>query len=109
MNTTQLKTATTPYDTTEYLKTEEDMRLYLEACFEDDAGDGELIRAALNDVARARGMTQMAKDTGLARESLYKALSTEGNPSFSNVLKIIQSLGFSLQPKPLINHVKRLT
>lgn len=96
----QARTQTTLYDTAEYLKTEEDVRLYLEACFEEDSGDGALIRAALNDVARARGMSQIAKSAGMARESLYKALSTEGNPSFSNMLKIIQSLGFNLQAKP---------
>lgn len=101
--TTPQKTKTTPYDTAEYLKTDEDMRLYLEACFEEDDGDGALIRAALNDIARARGMGQIAKAAGMARESLYKALSAEGNPSFSNMLKIIQSLGFSLQAKQRLN------
>jgi probable addiction module antidote protein len=105
MNTnTKPKITTTLYDVADFLKTDDDILLYLEACFDEDAGDGLLIRAALNDVARARGMTQLAKDTGLTRESLYKALSTEGNPSFSIVLKIIQALGFTLQPKPLMSY-----
>jgi probable addiction module antidote protein len=97
-NTVQ-RTQTTPYDSAEYLQTEEDMRLYLEVCLEEDDGDGALIRFALNTVARARGMTQIAKDTGMARESLYKALSAEGNPSFATMLKIFKALGFSLQTK----------
>jgi probable addiction module antidote protein len=91
------KTITTPYDTAEYLKTEEDMKLYLEICLEEDDGDGALVRLALSNIARARGMTQIAKDTGIARESLYKALSADGNPSFATMLKIFKSLGFSLQ------------
>ena len=64
----------TRFDSADYLKTPEDMAAYLDACFEEDPGDGSLIRAALNDIARAKGMTQIARDTGLGRESLYKAL-----------------------------------
>lgn len=90
------KTITTPYDTVDYLKTEEDMRLYFDAILDEDPGDGSLIRAALGDIARARGMTQLAKDTGLAREGLYKALSADGNPEFTTVMKVIKALGLKL-------------
>ncbi|MBL8445655.1 MAG: putative addiction module antidote protein [Zoogloeaceae bacterium] len=90
------KTMTTPYDTADYLKTEEDMVLYFEACLDEDPGDGSLIRAALGDIARARGMAQLARDTGLAREGLYKALSADGNPEFATVMKVIKALGLKL-------------
>ena len=69
------------FDIAEHLKTPEDMAEYLEASFEEDSGDGLLIRSALNNIARAQGMTQIARDAGLGRESLYKALSATGNPS----------------------------
>lgn len=81
------------WDVVDQLDTEEDMRLYFEACLEEDPGDGSLIRAALGDIARARGMTQLARDTGLAREGLYKALSPEGNPEFSTIMKVVKALG----------------
>jgi probable addiction module antidote protein len=84
------------WDVADYLDTEEDMALYLDACLEDDPGDGSLIRIALGDIARARGMTQLAHDTGLTREGLYKALSTEGNPAFSTIFKVIRALGVKL-------------
>jgi len=84
------------WDVVDHLKTDEDMALYLDACIEDDAGDGSLIRAALGDIARARGMTQLAKDTGLAREGLYKALSADGNPEFATVMKVIKALGLRM-------------
>ena len=90
------KTKTTPYDTVDYLKTEEDMALYFDACIEEDPGDGSLIRAALGDIGRARGMTQLARDTGLAREGLYKALSSEGNPEFTTIMKVVHALGLKL-------------
>ena len=85
-----------PWDAAEYLKTEEDIVSYFEACVEEDPGDGSLIRAALGDIARARGMTQLARDTGLAREGLYKALSTDGNPEFATVMRVIKALGLKL-------------
>ena len=90
------QTITTPYDTADYLKTEEDMALYLEACFEEAGDDPAFIAKALGNIARARGMTQLARDTGLGREGLYKALSTEGNPSFATILKVINALGLRL-------------
>lgn len=84
------------WDVVDHLQTEEDMALYLDACVEEDPGDGSLIRAALGDIARARGMSQLARDTGLAREGLYKALSPEGNPEFSTIMKVIKALGLKL-------------
>jgi probable addiction module antidote protein len=84
------------WDVVDHLKTDKDMALYLDACVEEDEGDGRLIRAALGDIARARGMTQLAKDTGLAREGLYKALSAEGNPEFATIMKVIKALGLKL-------------
>jgi len=89
------------WDAAEMLTTEEDMQLYLDACFEEDDGDGALVRHALSVVARARGMSQLARDTGLAREGLYKALSAEGNPSFSTVLKVVHALGLRLSAVPV--------
>jgi probable addiction module antidote protein len=86
----------TEWDAVHELKSEEDIALYFEACLDDDPGDGSLIRAALGDIARARGMSMVARDTGLARESLYKALSPEGNPEFATVMKVIKALGFKL-------------
>jgi probable addiction module antidote protein len=86
----------TRFDAVEFLKTPEEMAAYLDACFEEDAGDGVLIRAALNDIARAKGMTQIARDAGLGRESLYKALSSSGNPEFTTIMKVMKALGLRL-------------
>lgn len=88
------KTRTRPWDPAEHLKTEEDMAAYLEAALEE--GDSALVAAALGDIARAKGISQIARDTGLGRESLYKALSPEGNPEFGTVLKVIRALGLRL-------------
>ena len=90
------KTKTRPWDAADHLETKEDIALYLEAAFED--GDPALIAAALGDAARARGMTKVAAETGLGRESLYKALSPEGNPGFATVLKVMRALGLRLRP-----------
>jgi probable addiction module antidote protein len=89
------------FDAAEYLKTEEDMALYLDAMIEESKGDSRMIAVALGDIAKARGMTQIAKDTGLARENLYKALSADGNPEFSTVMKVITALGIKLHATPL--------
>jgi probable addiction module antidote protein len=86
----------TRFDAAEFLKTPEEMAAYLDACFEEDAGDGVLIRAALNDIARAKGMTQIARDAGLGRESLYKALGSTGNPEFATIMKVMKALGLRL-------------
>ena len=88
------KTKTRLWDPAEHLETEEDMAAYLEAALEE--GDPALVASALGDIARAKGMTQIARETGFGRESLYKALSAEGNPEFATVLKVLQSLGLRL-------------
>ena len=75
----------------------EDVRLYLESSAEEDPGDGSLIRAALNDIARARNMSLLARDAGMSREGLYKALSENGNPSFATVMRITRALGMQLR------------
>lgn len=92
---------TTRYDTAEYLRTPEEMALYLEACMEEAPHDAAFIAKALGTIARAYGMTQMARDTGLSRESLYKALSGERAPSFDTILKVTQALGLKLTPSAL--------
>ncbi len=81
------------WDSAEHLKTSEDMAMYLEACLEEAGDDAAFIAKALGNIARAKGMTQLAQDTGLGRESLYKALSGEGNPSFATILKVVHALG----------------
>lgn len=91
-----MTTALKRWDSAEHLQTEEDIAFYLEACFEEAGGDAAFIAKALGNVARARSMTQLAKETGLGRESLYKALSGEGNPSFGTILKVINALGLRL-------------
>ncbi len=88
------KTKTSPWEVTDFLETDEARVAYLEAALED--GDLNLITAALGDIARSKGMTHIANETGLGRESLYKALSPEGNPEFSTVLKVMQALGLRL-------------
>lgn len=94
------KTKTTPYDVAEYLKTPQDMAAYLDAWLEEAPDDSAGIARALGDVARAKGMTQVAKDAGLSRESLYRALSADGNPSFATVLKVARALGVKLHVEP---------
>jgi probable addiction module antidote protein len=91
------KTHTRSWDVVEHLETEEDMAAYLEAALED--GDPALVTAALGDIARAKGMTQIARETGLGRESLYKALSPDGNPEFATVLKVVKALGLRLHAR----------
>ena len=85
------------WDAADHLTDEEDVRLYLEACAEEDPGDGSLIRAALNDIARAQNMSQLAREIGMTREGLYKALSENGNPSFVTVMQITRALGMRLR------------
>ena len=94
-NKTRAKIKTIPWDSAALLKSDEDIANYLEAVFED--GDPALVSAALGDVARAKGMARVAKASGLGRESLYKALSPEGNPEFATVLKIVRALGLKLK------------
>jgi probable addiction module antidote protein len=90
------KTRTTPYDVAEHLRTPEEMAAYLDAWLEESPDDASGIAKALGDIARAKGMSQVAKDAGLSRESLYRALSAEGNPSFATVLKVARALGVKL-------------
>ncbi|WP_312283461.1 addiction module antidote protein [Candidatus Igneacidithiobacillus taiwanensis] len=84
------------WDVVDHLRTDEEMAAYFDACLEEDPGDGSLVRAALGDIARAKGMTALARDTGLTREGLYKALSANGNPEFSTVMKVIKAMGLQL-------------
>ena len=84
------------WDSAEHLKTDEDMAAYLEACLQEAGDDAAFIANALGNIARAKGMMQLSKDTGLGRESLYKALSGEGNPSFATILKVTHALGLKL-------------
>jgi len=95
------KMKTTRYDVAEHLRTPEEMAAYLEACFEESEGDASFIAKALGDIARAKGMTQVARDAGLSRESLYKALSGERTPSFDTILKVIKALGIELHAAPV--------
>lgn len=92
----KLKESFTKWDAVDYLETEEDMAAYLQACLEEAPEDGALLTAALGNVARAFGMVKLAKDTGLTRMGLYKALSKEGNPSLETVLKVIHALGLKV-------------
>ena len=93
----------TPWDSADYLDSEEEMSEYLNICIEEDDGDWALIGAALGSIARARNMTQLATDVGVTRGGLYKALSGEGNPSFALVLKIARSLGMEMHFKPVVH------
>jgi len=90
------KTKTRPYDAATYLQSEEDCALYLQASIDEADGDPSIIVAALGDIARARGIMQLASETGLSRKGLYKALSPEGNPSFATIAKVIEALGLRL-------------
>lgn len=91
------KTKTRAWDAAEHLESEDDMAAYLEAALEE--GDPALVAAALGDIARAKGMTEIAREAGLGRESLYKALSPEGNPEFATVLKVVKALGLKLHAR----------
>jgi probable addiction module antidote protein len=92
------KTITTIWDPASHLSTEEDVAAYLEAALQD--GDPQLVAAALGDIARAKGMSQIAREAGLGRESLYKSLSSSGNPELATVLKVISALGLQLHVSP---------
>ena len=90
---------TLPYDVAETLRTPDKMAAYLEACIEEADGDAAFIAKALGDIARAQGMTQIARQTGLSRESMYKALSGDRSPSFDTVLKVMTALGLKLSAR----------
>src|SRR5512140_3434125 len=93
------KTITTRYDVTEHLRTPEEMAAYLEACLEEANGDAAFIAKALGDIARAKGMAQVARDAGVSRESLYKTLSGDRSPYFETILKVVNALGIRLHAK----------
>ena len=97
------KTVTSPYDVAEHLRTPEEMAAYLEACMDEADGDAAFIAKALGDIARAKGMSQVACDAGLSRESLYKALSGERNPSLDTVLRVIGALGLKLRAEAVLD------
>ena len=94
------KVKTMPWDATEHLKTKKDLAAYLGAAIED--GDPVVISAAIGDIARAKGMSQIARETGLGRESLYKAPSPDGNPEFATILKVVRALGLKLRVEAAI-------
>ncbi len=94
------ETITTPYDVAEHLRSPEEMAVYLEACIEEADGDAAFIAKALGNIARAKGMSQVARDAGVSRESLYKALSGERTPSFDTILKVVAALGLKLHAEP---------
>lgn len=98
------KTKTTRFDVAEHLHTPEEMAAYLEASIEVANGDATFITKALGDIARARGMSQVAKDAGLSRESLHKALSGDRNPNFDTILKVISALGLKLHAEAVQSH-----
>ena len=87
----------TKWDAADHLHTPEDVRLYLEACAEEDPGDGSLLRAALHDIARAGNMSQLAREIGMSRKGLYKALSANGNPTLATVMRITRALGMKVR------------
>lgn len=93
------RTVTTPHDVAEHLHTAEDMAAYLEACMEEAPSDAAFIAKALGDIARARGMSEVAGNTGLSRESLYKALSGDRNPTLDTVLKVLDALDLRFRPE----------
>ena len=97
------KTVTSTYDIAEHLRTPEEMAAYLEASIEDADGDAAFIAKALGDIARAKGMSQVALDAGLSRESLYKALSGDRNPTLDTVLRVIGALGLKLRAEAVHN------
>lgn len=94
------KVKTSKYDVAKYLTTPEEMAAYLEACIEEANGDAAFVAKALGNIARAKGMSEIARETGLSRESLYKSLSGERSPSFETVLKVITALGLKIHAEP---------
>ncbi len=101
MATKKAKETLHTFDAARFLKNEEEMAAYLEACLEEAPDDAAYLADALGTIARARSMAQLAKDTGLGRESLYKALSSQGNPSLATVMKVAKALGLQLSFQPI--------
>ena len=97
------KIKTTRYDVAQHLRTPKEMAAYLEACLEEANGDASFIAKALGDIARAKGMSQVARDSGLSRESLYKALSGDRAPAFDTILKVVSALGLEFHAQAARN------
>ncbi len=95
------KTINSHYDVAEHLRTPKERAAYFEACLEEANGDAAFIAKALGDIARAKGMAQVARDAGLSRESLYKALSGQRSPGFGTILKVIAALGLKLHAEAI--------
>lgn len=95
---------TSRWNSAEYLKTDEDIEAYFEACLEEGGDDPVFLLHALGVIARAKNMSQLARDTGLTREGLYKALAEDGNPTFATVAKVAKALGYQLTFQPLRAH-----
>lgn len=93
------KQGLTAFDAADYIQSEEDMIAYLSAAF--DEGDVNLIAAVIGDIAKSKGMTDVAQNSGLSRTSLYKALSSDGNPELATILKVVNALGYRLQLEPI--------
>jgi probable addiction module antidote protein len=98
MRTRKKRTPTARWDPADHLQTRADIAAYLEAALED--GDPAVVAAALGDIARAKGMSAIARDAGVGRESLYKALSADGNPELATVLRVLRALGLRLHATP---------
>ena len=96
-----IKEKYTPWDVADYLETEEDILLYLEAASEEDPGDGSIIRMALRDVTRALNMSGLARRVGMSRAGLYKTLSPDGNPSFATIMRLTRALGVQIVLRPM--------
>jgi len=92
----KVRTVTIPYDLAAQLRTPEEMAAYLDAWLAEAPDDAAGIARALGDIARAKGMAHVAREAGLSRESLYKALSADGNPSFATILRVARVLGIKL-------------
>ena len=88
------------YDVADHLRSPEEMAAYLEACIAESDGDASFVAKALGDIARAKGMSEVARETGLGRESLYKALSAEGNPQLDTILRVAKALGLEISVRP---------
>lgn len=95
------------YDVAEHLRTPEEMAAYLEASIAESEGDAAFVAKALGDIARAKGMAALARETGLGRESLYKALSADGNPQLGTVLKVAKALGLEITVRPAASYSSR--
>lgn len=95
------KIVTSRYDVAEHLRTPKEMAAYLEACLEEANGDASFVAKALGDIARAKGMTQVARSSGLSRENLYKALSGQRTPGFDTILKVVSALGLRLHAQAI--------